>query len=155
MASMIIQRIHKTYMNKGKSAASSNREFGRPCALDSAPVDAFQKHRKLCATETDCTALGLRPYKTTALQPLGEQAQTITVPPQQLHDVASAATKYKHVTGERLLLEHRLHLRTQPIEPAPHIGDASGKPDPGPCGKLHHRRRLSRTCRTSAESAPL
>ena len=59
------------------------------------------------------------------------------------------------MTGERLLLQDGLDLRTKSIEAATHIGDAGSQPDLGPCGKMDHLRRLSRTQRTSAESAPL
>ena len=57
--------------------------------------------------------------------------------------------------GEWLLLQHGLNLRTQSIKAAAHIGHAGSQPDPGSCWKMDHLRRLSRTQRTSAESAPL
>ena len=155
MASAIIERIHKMRMNARESAPSSNCNFGRPRAFNSAPIDAFQKHRKLSATESHGTTLGLWPYKTTTLQPLGEEAQTITIPPQQLHDIASAPAEHEDMARKRLLLQNRLHLRTEAIETAPHIGHAGGKPYPGPCGKMNHWRRLSSTQRSSRGSAPL
>ena len=48
-----------------------------------------------------------------------------------------------------------LHLRTQTIETAPHVGDAGCDPDLRSCGKLDHLQRLSRMDRTSIGSAPL
>ncbi len=100
-------------------------------------------------------ALGLRPYEAAAFQSLGEKAQTIAVPPQQLYDVPSAPAEHEHVPGERLLLEYSLHLCTQSIETAAHIGHSGRKPDLGAIWKLDHVRRLSRICRTNTESAPL
>ena len=62
---------------------------------------------------------------------------------------------FKDMPGERLLLQYGLNLRTQPIEPSAHIGYAGRKPDPGPCWKMDHLRRLSKTQRNRAASAPL
>ena len=55
---------------------------------------------------------------------------------------------------EWLLLQNSLNLSTQPIEAAAHIGHAGSEPDPGSCGKMDHLRKLSRTQRTTAGSAP-
>src|SRR6266567_1146115 len=105
-------------MNKGESASSSDCDFRLPCSLHSPPIDAFQKHRKLRTTQVNRSALGLRPDETAALQSLGEQAQTIAVPPQELYDIASATAKNEHMSGEGLLLQHSLHLATKSIEAA-------------------------------------
>src|ERR1700691_70055 len=59
------------------------------------------------------------------------------------------------MSGERLLFEHGLHLRTQPIETAPHIGHAGGDPYLRSGAEFNHLRRLSRIDRNSAGSAPL
>src|SRR5215469_14944255 len=56
---------------------------------------------------------------------------------------------------EWLLLKDRLHLRTEPIEAAPHIAHAGSNPDLRPGRKLDHFCRLSRTARTRDRSAPL
>lgn len=155
MASIPVEYVNKSRMNKEESALSSDRDFRRPGALDSAPIDAFEEHRKLRATEVHGAAFGLRPDEAAALKPLGEQAKAIAVPPQQLHNITSAAAENEDMPGERLLLKHRLHLRAQAIEAAAHIGHAGGDPDLRARRKLDHLRRLSRTCRTNAESAPL
>jgi hypothetical protein len=55
---------------------------------------------------------------------------------------------------ERLLLQHSLNLRTESIEAPAHIGHAGREPDPGPCWRKDHLRRLSSTQRNSAGSAP-
>ena len=97
----------------------------------------------------------LRPDESALLQTLREQAQTIAIEPEALYDVASAPPEHEDMTREGLLLQYRLHLRTEAIETATHIGHAGGKPDPGPCGKMNHWRRLSSTQRNSRGSAPL
>jgi phage portal protein BeeE len=46
--------------------------------------------------------------------------------------------KYEDMSGEWLLLENGLHLRTQTIEATPHVGHAGRKPDPRPGAKFDH-----------------
>src|SRR5579859_3246408 len=70
MASCMCECIHKTRMNTGESAWSSDREFRSPRPLDSAPVNAFEQHRQLCARERNRAGLHLRPHKTPLLQAL-------------------------------------------------------------------------------------
>jgi hypothetical protein len=56
------------------------------------------------------------------------------------------------------LFEHRLHLRTQPVEAAAHIGDSGGDPDARPSRKVDHRVRISSKVRldpTLDPDAPL
>src|SRR6202051_4248601 len=101
------------------------------------------------------STLGLRPDESTPLQALGEQAQTIAIPPKKFYDVASSSAEHKHVSGERLLMQHVLHLRTQSIETAAQVRHSCCNPDLGPNWKLDHLRRLSRIDRTRDESAPL
>jgi hypothetical protein len=38
------------------------------------------------------------------------------------------------VTGERWLLQHQLHLSTETLKTAPHVGHAGGNPDRRACG---------------------
>src|SRR5579863_5419800 len=64
--------IWKTRINKGESASSSHRDLGRPGTLNSPPVDPFQKHRQLCAAETNCSCLHLRPDESSSLKTLGK-----------------------------------------------------------------------------------
>jgi hypothetical protein len=58
------------------------------------------------------------------------------------------------VTGERLLVEHCLHLRTQAVESSPHIGHAGGDPYPCSGAELDHLGKLSRINRNNTGSAP-
>jgi hypothetical protein len=132
-----------------------NGYFRRPCSLDASPIDAFQKHRQLCATEMHGATVDLRPNESATLQPLGKKAETIAIPPQQLYDVASSSSECEDVAGEWLLLERVLHLRAQPIEATAQIRDTGRNPDLRPGWRLDHLRRLSRINRTNEGSAPL
>ena len=61
----------------------------------------------------------------------------------------------RDVTREGLFVEHRLHLRTQTIEAAPHVGHPGSQPDLRPGAEFNHLRRLSRIERNSFASAPI
>lgn len=155
MPSIKQEIIYKNLMDKGESASSSDCNFRCPCSFDSSPVDAFQQHRKLGATELNCSALGLRPDESSAFQSLGKQAQTIAIPPEELYDIASASAEQEHVSGEGLLLKHSLHLSTEAIEATAHVRHPGSNPDLRSGGELDHLRRLSNTARTRESSAPL
>src|SRR6478736_6079066 len=95
----------------------------------SSPVDAFQQHRQLRTAQRYRALFGLWPDETTALQPFGEQTESVAVPPQQLDQIAAPAAEDKNVAGVRILLQHPLRDGAQPGETAPQIGDAGGNPD--------------------------
>jgi len=134
---------------------NSHRDLRRPGPLRTAPIDAFQQHRQLCASQTNGSFGSLRPDESSSFQTLREKTKSVAVEPQQLHDVATPATKNKDMTGERLLLEHCLHLRTQAVETSPQIGHAGGDPNPRSSAEFDHLRRLSRIDFNSTGSAPL
>ena len=90
-----------------------------------------------------------------SLQTRGEKTKTIAIEPQAFNNVTSSATENEDVAGERLLVQHGLHLRTEPIEAAAHVRDTCRNPDLRPCRKLDHWRRLSWIDRKSTASAPL
>ena len=69
--------------------------------------------------------------------------------------IAAASPKNKDVSREWLLVEHRLHLRAQPVEVAAHIRHASSKPDPRARAEFDHLRKLSRIKCNIVASAPL
>jgi hypothetical protein len=106
------------------------------------PIDAFKQHRQLRTRQTDGSFSSLRPDESAPLQTLGEQTQAIAIEPQNFYDVATAASEYEYVTGERLLVEHGLYLRAQTVETAPHVRHAGRQPDPRSAAKLNHLRRL-------------
>jgi hypothetical protein len=57
----------------------------------------------------------LRPDESSSFQTLGKQAQTITVPPQELYDIASAPAKHEEMPAtlhpSRFCLSSRLFIR--------------------------------------------
>jgi hypothetical protein len=150
-----VENRDKTRMNTGESAWSSDSNFWRPGSLHSAPINTFKKHRKLRPAEPHRATLGLRPDESAALKPLGEETQTVSVPPKKFYDVASPSAKYENMSREWLLLKHGLDLSAQPIEAAAHVGHACGNPYPGSGRKLDHWRKLSRMERNKAGSEPL
>ncbi len=83
---------------------------------------------------------------------LANRHRPVAIEPEHLHDVAAAATKDEHVARQGLLFEYRLHLGAEPMEAAPHVGHPSRNPDPRPCRKRDHGRRLMSTMRTTAGS---
>jgi hypothetical protein len=155
MSSIKREIIYKSRMNKGEAASSSDCDFRLPCSLNSPPVDAFQKQRKLCATEPHGPTLGLRPDESAALKTLGKQSQTISIPPKKSYNVASAPPEYKDMSREWLLVKNGLHPGTESVETATHVSDTGGDPDLRSCGKPDHLRRLSRMDRTRTGSASL
>jgi hypothetical protein len=57
----------------------------------------------------------------------------VPIKPEKLDYVTATATKYEHVTGEWLLLQHQLHLSTETLKTTPHVGHPGGNPDLGAC----------------------
>ena len=77
------------------SRAESSREQGLVRAHRHAPVDAFEQHGQLRRCERDAAGRCLRLYVAAALQPLGQQHQSLPVEPQHLQDVTALARKTK------------------------------------------------------------
>ena len=69
-----------------------------PGAFRVAPVDTFEEHGKLGRCQVDRALCSLRPNKATAFQALGKEAQSVTIPPQQLNPITAPATEDEDVT---------------------------------------------------------
>src|SRR5580704_8433486 len=132
----------------------SHRKLRRPGSLRVAPVDAFQQHRELRTGQRNSPFRSLWPEEAALLQTLGEQTKAVSIEPKKFYDVTSPPAENKHVTGEWLLLQNRLHLGTQTIKATAHICYAGRKPDLRSSTKFDHLRRLSRIARSMAGSAP-
>ena len=154
-------------MFRGPKNAQKVRKYWRitPINLDShsrlpgpvrpSPIDAFEQHRQLSTGQRYLAAVGLRPYKSSPLQPLRKQTKAITVEPKQLDQIAASATERKHVTGERSLFEGRLYQAAKPGEAAPHIGHARRNPDLRVRRRRDHASRHPNTVRSvPASTAP-
>src|SRR6202011_1666353 len=61
------------------------REVRLVGALDAPPVDPFQQHRELRGAQAHHPMRRLRPHEASAFKTLGEEAQPIPAPPQNLY----------------------------------------------------------------------
>ena len=68
-----------------------------PCLLRHSPVYTFHQHSQLRAAQVDLALTGPGPHKTTSLKPLGEQTRPLTIPPNHLDRIPSAATEQKQM----------------------------------------------------------
>ena len=80
------------------------------------------------------------------LKSLREKARALSVPPDDLDQIAAPTAKDEHVARERVLLQHRLGLRRERREPPPHVRHACSQPDPRVRRNRDHtdRPRISR-----------
>src|SRR5262249_25652158 len=125
-------------------------QLGPPGSPWHPPVDPLEQHRELRPAQHHHALLGARPDESPPLQPFGEQAQPVTIPPQQLDQITAAAPEAKHVTGKRILPEHRLRLRRQTVEPLAHVSSTGRQPHSGARRQTVHR-SSSTTCRSVSE----
>ena len=65
----------------------------------------------MCPAQHHHAFLGPRPHESAALQPLGEQAQSIAIPPQQLQQIAAATPEAENMAGKWVLAQDTLRLR--------------------------------------------
>src|ERR1039457_1162937 len=115
-----------------------HRHAWLPRAFRVPPVDPFEQHRELRRAQRDAPGLGLRPNKSAPLKTLRQQAHSVAVTPQQLHQVASAATECEDVTAERILRQRHLDLRCQRVDTAAHVRHPGAKPHPGASARADH-----------------
>src|ERR1700722_4956848 len=73
------------------------REVRLVRALDAPPVNPFQQHRELRGAQAQRPMRRLRPHKAPAFKTLGEEAQPIPAPPQNLHPITRFATKHEQL----------------------------------------------------------
>src|SRR5581483_301386 len=104
------------------TASRSSCEGRLPRALWGAPIDAFQQHRQLCRGERDGALLRHRPHEAALLQPLGEQAEALPVPVENLDEIAALAAEGEQVAGKWVLLQYLLRHHTEAVETAAHVG---------------------------------
>src|SRR5580700_6440032 len=124
--------------------ASSPRRLWPPCPLRQPPVDPFQQIAELRRRDRHGSIRVLarcrrRPHEPATLQPLGKQAQALSVVPQNLDQSAAAAAEYEQVAGVGVALERLLHQQRQAIKAFAHIGMAARQPNLPPGGEWHHR----------------
>jgi hypothetical protein len=93
------------------------------------PVQLIEEHCQLRAGNGYLTVTHRRPDKLAFLQAFGEQAQTISISPEDFNHVTPSATEDEQVTGEGGLIQHMLYLFTQTVEGFTHISNAGNQPD--------------------------
>lgn len=84
--------------------------IGLPGAFWPTPIDTLQKHRELGAGEMHAALGSVGPDEAAAFQSLGQQTQSIAIPPEQLDQIATSATEDKDVPakgiGRQVLLNN-------------------------------------------------
>ncbi|CAM6606918.1 hypothetical protein ESCOCK349B_22200 [Escherichia coli] len=95
------------------------------------PVQLIEEHCQLRAGNGYLTVTHRRPDKLTFLKAFGEQAQAISISPQDFNRVSPSATEDKQVTGEGVIIQHMLYLLPQTVEGFTHISNAGNEPDMG------------------------
>src|SRR5215469_13107597 len=111
-----------------------------PAVQRMAPVDAFEHVTQLRRGDRDYSISGRRPDKPAAFQSLSIKRHAETVVPEDLDQIAASAAKYKQITGMWVALQSFLHLQSQPVHAAPHVGVPSGDPHPHTRAHRDHRR---------------
>src|SRR6516165_1661641 len=71
-----------------------------------------------------------RPDKPAALQSLGVQRHAQTVMPQNLDQIPPPPAEHNQIPGMGVALRARLHLQSQPVHPAPNMGEPGRDPPP-------------------------
>src|ERR1700736_2458223 len=105
----------------------STRKLGMPATHGRAPVNAFKQHRQLRRRQRYGSRRRHRPDEASLFQTLGEQTQTLAIPPQQLNQIAALAPESKQRARMRILHQDFLHHDSQAIKTATHVGRATGQ----------------------------
>ena len=87
------------------------------------PVHPFEQHRQLRRGQHRDAVRGRRPGEPAPLQTLGMEHETLTIPPQQLDQIATLAPEGVHRTAKRILAQPLLYQRGQPVEALAHVRD--------------------------------
>src|SRR5216683_587075 len=110
----------------------STSRFRPPGFLRHSPVDALEQITHLPGADRHHPVRRRRPNKAAAFQPLGESAHALTVMPDHLDQVTSAAPKNVEVAAVRVLPQNFLDLECQAGPALAHIRMARGQPYPRP-----------------------
>lgn len=134
---------------------SGSTGISPPSPVACPPVDPLQQHRELGRCERHRGPRHPRPDEAALLQPLREEAQPLTVPPQDLDQPPRTAAEHEDLSGERIAVQVVLHQRGKPVEALPHVRVTGGQPHAQAQGNGDHRSSsAARRSRTRAGSAP-
>src|SRR5215469_1638137 len=136
-------------MGESTCRTLSNR-VRTPAVQRMAPVDAFEHVTQLRRSDRD-HPIGRRwPDKPAAFQSLGIKRHAETVMPKDLDQITASAAEHKQITGMGIALQPFLHLQSQPVHAAPHVGVPSGDPHPQTRANRDHRRSALTTAAASS-----
>ena len=80
------------------------------------PFQPIQQQGQLFGPQTAAGALPLRPAKRALLQTLGADPQPASIEQEYLNPVMTAIGEQKEMAGQRVLSQHALHARREPVE---------------------------------------
>src|SRR3954447_17730842 len=125
------------FVENVKAKPSSHR--GRtPCRLRITPIDSRKQVTELRRGDRHRAVGRARPQEAAPFQPLREQAGSLTVMPDHLQQVASATTKAKQLSAQRIAPQYLLHLQRQACKALPHVRVASRQPYPHAARNRNH-----------------
>src|SRR3546814_14607570 len=96
------------------------------------PVEPLDQHRQLRRRHHHLAVGRRRPYEPSLLQPLGEQAEALAVPPQYLEEIAAPAAEHAQMAREGTVPKRLLDTPGQAVAGPAHIGLAARPPHPPP-----------------------
>src|SRR3954452_5519866 len=117
------------FVENVKAKPSSHRSRA-PGFLRIAPIDSGQQTTELCRGDRHRAVDRARPQEAAPFQSLREQAGSLAVMPDHLQQVASATTKAKQLSAQRIAPQYLLHLQRQACKALPHVSVASRQPYP-------------------------
>src|SRR5271167_910283 len=125
------------FVKNVKAKPSSHR--GRtPCLLRITPIDSRKQVTELGRGDRHRAVGRARPQEAAPFQPLREQAGSLTVMPDHLQQVASATTKAKQLSAQRIAPQYLLYLQRQARKALPHVGVAGRQPYPHAARNRNH-----------------
>src|SRR5438477_6862905 len=123
---------------KNVKAKPSSHRSRAPGFLRIAPIDSGQQITELGRGDRHRAVGRARPQEAAAFQPLREQAGSLAVMPDHLQQVASATTKAKQLSAQRIAPQYLLHLQRQARKALPHVGVAGRQPYPHAARNRNH-----------------
>src|SRR5271154_1792629 len=133
--------------------SQSTSRLRPPGFLRHSPVDAFQQITHLPGADRDHPVRRRRPDEAAAFKPLGEQAHALTVVPDHLDQVTSAAPKNEEIAAMRVVPQNFLDLQRQAGPALAHIRMARGQPYPRPGRQGRDHRSSTASTRRKASAS--
>src|ERR1039458_5129237 len=140
---------------KNVKVKSSPHRRRAPCFLRIAPIDSREQISQLGRGDRHRAMRRARPQEAAPFQSLREQAGALAVMPDHLQKIASAATKAKQLSAQRIAPQYLLHLQRQARKALPHVSVASRQPYPHTARNRNHGSVSSpRMIRSSVSTSP-